>query len=101
MGTNSATKALANLFGPKGITVNAICPGSTDTDRWDELVERTMRIHGLDKKGAETLICEEVPLGCVIRMQDVADLAVFIASSRASRISGTAINVDGGRSRGI
>lgn len=101
MGTNSATKALANLFGPKGITVNAICPGSTDTDRWDELVERTMRIHGLDKKGAETLICEEVPLGCVIRMQDVADLAVFIASSRAARISGTAINVDGGRSRGI
>jgi 3-oxoacyl-[acyl-carrier protein] reductase len=101
MGTNSATKALANLFGPKGITVNAICPGSTDTDRWDELVERTMTLHGLDKAGAEALICEEVPLGCVIHMEDVADLAVFLASSRAARISGTAINVDGGRTRSI
>ena len=81
--------------------MNAICRGSTDTERWDELVERTMCIHGLDKEGAEVLICVEVPLGCVIRMQDVADLAVFIACSRAARISGTAINVDRGRSRGI
>ena len=52
MGTNSATKALANFFDPKGITVNAICPGSTDTDRWDELIERTMKLHGLDEEGA-------------------------------------------------
>ena len=101
MGTNSATKALANLFGPKGITVNAICPGSTDTDRWDELIERTMKLHGLDEEGAKALICEEVPLRCVIHMEDIADLAVFLASSRAARISGTAINVDGGRTRSI
>lgn len=101
MGTNSATKALANLFGPKGITVNAICPGSTDTDRWDELVERTMRLYDVDAAGAEAIICKEVPMGCVIRKEDVADLAVFLASSRAARITGTAINVDGGRTRSI
>lgn len=101
MGTNSVTKAMANLFGAKGITVNAICPGSTDTDRWDDLVERTMRDHDLDKDDAERRLCAEVPLRCVIRMVDVADLAVFLASSRASRITGTAINVDGGRTRSI
>ncbi len=101
MGTNSVTKAMANLYGPKGITVNAICPGSTDTDRWDDLVERTMRDHGLNQQDAERKLCEEVPLRCVIRVEDVADLTVFLASSRASRITGTAINVDGGRTRSI
>jgi len=101
MGTNSVTKAMANLFGPKGITVNAICPGSTDTDRWDDLVERTMRDHGLNQQDAEQKLCEEVPLRCVIRMTDISDLAIFLASSRASRITGTAINVDGGRTRSI
>jgi len=92
---------MANLFGPKGITVNAICPGSTDTDRWDDLVERTMRDHGLNQQDAEQKLCEEVPLRCVIRMTDISDLAIFLASSRASRITGTAINVDGGRTRSI
>jgi NAD(P)-dependent dehydrogenase (short-subunit alcohol dehydrogenase family) len=42
-GTNSVTKALANEFGAFGITVNAICPGSTRTRRWDELVAITAR----------------------------------------------------------
>lgn len=101
MGTNSATKVLANLLGPAGITVNAICPGSTNTRRWDELVSITMEKHGLDKDAAEERLCEEVPLGCVIRPEDISDMAVFLASCRASRISGTAINIDGGRSRSI
>lgn len=101
MGTNSATKVLANLLGPKGITVNAICPGSTNTRRWDELVSITMEKFDLDKAGAEARLCTEVPLGCVIRVEDIADMAVFLASGRASRVSGTAINVDGGRTRSI
>jgi NAD(P)-dependent dehydrogenase (short-subunit alcohol dehydrogenase family) len=101
MGTNSATKVLANLLGPKGITVNAICPGSTNTRRWDELVNITMEKFGLDQAGADAQLCKEVPLGCVIRVEDIADCAVFLASGRASRISGTAINVDGGRTRSI
>ena len=71
MGTNSATKVLANLLGPAGITVNAICPGSTNTRRWDELVSITMEKHGLDKDAAEERLCEEVPLGCVIRPEDI------------------------------
>jgi 3-oxoacyl-[acyl-carrier protein] reductase len=44
---------------------------------------------------------QEVPLGKVIDPQDIADLAVFLASARARLISGTAINVDGGRTRSI
>jgi 3-oxoacyl-[acyl-carrier protein] reductase len=100
-GTLSVTKAMANELGPLGITVNAIAPGSTRTRRWDELVSITAREHGLTHEKAEKRLLEEVPLGIVIEPADIADLAVFLASARARAISGTAINVDGGRTRSI
>ena len=100
-GTLSATKALANELGPFGITVNAITPGSTRTRRWDELVGITARERGVSEADAEKHLLREVPLGRVVTPEDVADLAVFLASSRAGLISGCAINVDGGRTRSI
>lgn len=100
-GTLSVTKALANELGPLGITVNAIAPGSTRTRRWDELVSITMREHKLSQKEAEARLLEEVPLGIVIEPEDISDLAVFLASARARAITGTSINVDGGRTRSI
>ena len=100
-GTLSVTKALANELGPLGITVNAIAPGSTRTRRWDELVSITAREHKLSPQEAEARLLTEVPLGIVIEPEDISDLAVFLASARARAISGTAINVDGGRTRSI
>jgi 3-oxoacyl-[acyl-carrier protein] reductase len=101
LGTLSLTKAMANEFGPHGITVNAIAPGSTATRRWTELVGITARERGVSTDEAEKHLLREVPLGKVITPEAIADLAVFLASARASLISGTAINVDGGRTRGI
>lgn len=101
LGTLSITKAMANEFGPDGITVNAICPGSTDTGRWTELVSIRAREKGISLEKAEKQLVEDVPMGRVVKPQDVADLTVFLASSRASMITGCAINVDGGRTRGI
>jgi NAD(P)-dependent dehydrogenase (short-subunit alcohol dehydrogenase family) len=100
-GTLSVTKAMANEFGPFGITVNAICPGSTRTRRWDELVAITARERKCSARDAEAHLLQEVPLRKVIEPEDIADLAVFLASARARVISGTAINVDGGRTRSI
>lgn len=100
-GTLSVTKALANELGPLGITVNAIAPGSTRTRRWDELVSLTMRDNKLSHADAEARLLSEVPLGIVIEPEDISDLAVFLASARARAISGTSINVDGGRTRSI
>jgi 3-oxoacyl-[acyl-carrier protein] reductase len=101
MGTLSATKVLANEFGPFGITVNVINPGSTDTGRWDELVRMTAQELGGSAQDAQKHLLREVPMGRVIRASDIADLAVFLASARAGLISGTSINVDGGRTRSI
>ncbi len=80
---------------------NARHPGSTRTRRWDELVSITAPKHGVTHEKAEKRLLEEVPLGIVIEPEDIADLAVFLASGRARAISGTAINVDGGRTRSI
>jgi NAD(P)-dependent dehydrogenase (short-subunit alcohol dehydrogenase family) len=101
MGTLSLTKLMANDLGPKGITVNAINPGSTRTRRWTNLIEVYANEKKVSREAAEKMLLEEVPLGRVVEVQDITDLAIFLASARAGMISGTAINVDGGRSRSI
>ncbi len=101
LGTLSITKALANEFGPFGITVNAICPGSTDTGRWTELVNITAKERGTSIEEATKHLVREVPMGRVVVPEDIAGLTVFLASRQAAMITGTAINVDGGRTRGI
>jgi len=100
-GTLSLTKVMANEFGRYGITVNAIAPGSTATQRWNELVSITARERGVSRAAAERHLLREVPLGRVIRPEDVAAAAVFLASKPAELISGCSINVDGGRTRSI
>lgn len=101
LGTLSVTKALANEVGPYGITVNAIAPGSTQTRRWAELVAVTARERSISEEEAARYLLREVPLGRVVLPENVADLAVFLASARAAMMTGCAINVDGGRSRSI
>lgn len=100
-GTLSLTKVMADEFGRYGITVNAIAPGSTATRRWNELVSITARERGVSRAAAEKHLLREVPLGRVIRPEDVAAVAVFLASKPAELVSGCAINVDGGRTRSI
>jgi NAD(P)-dependent dehydrogenase (short-subunit alcohol dehydrogenase family) len=92
---------MANDLGSKGITVNAINPGSTNTRRWADLVQVYAHDKNVSHKEAERILVEEIPLGRVVEIQDIADLAIFLASARARMITGTAINVDGGRSRSI
>ena len=59
------------------------------------------RDKGISKVEAEKELVADVPMGRVVKPEDVADLCVFLASSRAGMITGCAINVDGGRTRGI
>jgi NAD(P)-dependent dehydrogenase (short-subunit alcohol dehydrogenase family) len=99
--TLSITKVMANALGKKGITVNAVNPGSTDSRRWQNLVEVTMKRLNVGQDEATRHLLQEVPLGKIVKVEDVADIAVFLASARAAMISGMAINVDGGRTRSI
>jgi NAD(P)-dependent dehydrogenase (short-subunit alcohol dehydrogenase family) len=91
------TQALAMELAPHRITVNAICPGSADTDRLDYLGRRadgsydeTLRAGGIAERAAQ------IPLHRVATADDVAELAVFLGSDAASYVTGQAINLAGG-----
>lgn len=81
------TKALANEWGGKGVTVNAIAPGYISTDNTQALRNDVNR---------STSILERIPIGRWGTPEDLAAVAVFLASPAASYINGEIITVDGG-----
>ena len=81
------TKGLANEWSKKGVRVNSISPGYIGTP----LVKKVME----DPSSVE-LIKTRTPMGRVGRPEEVADLIVYLASSRASYITGADITIDGG-----
>jgi 3-oxoacyl-[acyl-carrier protein] reductase len=82
-------KTLAREAGPKNITVNTIAPGKIDTPRLAELYENRSRSADM----------EAIPLRRFGEAKEVADVICFLASDRASYVTGTVIPVDGGMSR--
>ena len=79
------TKALAKELGPSGITVNCVCPGVIDTDMNAVLDGETL-----------ASLCEETPVGRLGTPRDVAEVVRFLASDKASFITGQVISADGG-----
>jgi 3-oxoacyl-[acyl-carrier protein] reductase len=79
------TKACAKELASRGITVNAIAPGFISTKMTDQLNENLQ---------AEFL--KQIPLGRFGKAEEVADLALFLASDQANYITGQVIQVDGG-----
>lgn len=90
-----ASAGLANAFARQGVRVNAVNPGLTVTERMQEGFEADARQSG--KTLAEILQqrTAAMPLGRIAVPEDVADLVVFLASRRASYVSGAVISLDG------
>lgn len=84
-GLRGMTMALAKELGPCGITVNCIEPGVIDTE---------MNAHLSDEDISE--LCADTPLGRIGSAEEVAHLAYFLASDKASFITGQIIGIDGG-----
>jgi 3-oxoacyl-[acyl-carrier protein] reductase len=90
----SAMKSLARLAGPQGVRVNAVAPGNVlfPGGSWErKLMER--------RQFFEDYIRTEVPLQRFAHPAEIADAVVFLASERASFITGACLVVDGGQTR--
>ncbi len=94
-------RTLANEVAPFGITVNNIMPGYTRTDRVEELARQTSEKTGASLTDAFAKWEREVPMGRIGEPREFAALAAFLASERASYITGSSIAVDGGWIRSL
>ena len=94
-------KSLATEFAADGILVNNICPGSIYTDRIKENVAAQAKSTGQPEESIMHGYKAKIPLGRLGEPVELADLAVFLASERASYITGATLQVDGGLIRYI
>jgi NAD(P)-dependent dehydrogenase (short-subunit alcohol dehydrogenase family) len=95
-GVVGMTRALALEVARHGITVNAICPGFTDTDLTAQSVENIVGKTGMTPEDAVRSLAATSPQHRLIEPAEVAALAVMLASEEARGINGQAINLDGG-----
>jgi 3-oxoacyl-[acyl-carrier protein] reductase len=79
------TRSLAREVGPKGVTVNAICPGLLDTEMTSHLTDQ-----------ARAYYLDQTPLGRTARPEEISAVVRFLMSDGASYVNGAVIPVDGG-----
>lgn len=94
------TQASALDLAPYRITVNAVCPGSVNTDRLNYWEEAQAKVQGISLEEFRARIVTEagknIPLGRMAEPEDVANMVAFLASDEAAFITGQAYNVNGG-----
>jgi 3-oxoacyl-[acyl-carrier protein] reductase len=94
-------RTLANEVARDGITVNNILPGYTRTERVEQLAGAIADREGISRDAANARWESEIPMGRMGEPREFAALAAFLASERASYITGTSITVDGGWVKGL
>ena len=94
-------KSLANEYGKDNILVSNVCPGYTQTGRLDQLAAKLAAAEGIDAEQVRGRWAAQVPLRRLGQPEEFANLVVFLASERASYLTGVTITVDGGFTKGI
>jgi NAD(P)-dependent dehydrogenase (short-subunit alcohol dehydrogenase family) len=93
------SKGLSNEVGPKGVRVNAVAPGFTETSAARRLILRLAEQQGVDENTARQGLMDSlggIPIGRPNRPEEVAELIAFLVSDRAASIHGSEYLIDGG-----
>jgi 3-oxoacyl-[acyl-carrier protein] reductase len=100
-GLTGFARTLANEVAAEGITVNNIMPGYTRTERLEDLANMMAEKQGISPAEFRAKWEKEIPMGRLGEPREFAALATFLVSERASYITGTSIQVDGGWIRSL
>lgn len=91
-------RSLARDYGPRGVRVNAVCPGWVTTPMADEEMQPLMHAYGDTLQQAYARVCADVPLRRPASAEEIAKVCRFLASPDASIITGATVVADGGSS---
>ncbi len=97
MGIIGFTRALALELADYGVTANTVCPGTVAGDRLDRVMETRAENLGIPVEDVETEFRESSPMGVLTEADDIADMVLFLCSTRADHVVGQDINVSAGR----
>nr|WP_089015588.1 SDR family oxidoreductase [Micromonospora inositola] len=95
------TRSMAFALGRSGVTVNAVSPGITATERLDDLLGLDAQRRGVSPVQARADMEAQTALGKVVSTDEVADAIVFLCSELASGITGEHLAVSAGRGQGV
>ncbi len=99
--TTSAAKLLSREYADRGVTVNCVAPGATDTARRREILAARAAQMGKDVAAAGARDAAEIPAGRPGTADEIAAAIAFLASDDAGYVNGTVLTVDGGRTETI
>jgi len=91
------TKSLALEVAELGITANSICPGYVMTPIVEKQIDDQAKVHGIPRENViRDVILAPQPTKEFVRIEDVAAMALYLASDAAAQVNGTALSIDGG-----
>ena len=97
----SWAKTLATELAPRGITVNNVLPGSTETPRIEQIITTSVERTGRSREDVFASMVADIPLGRFARPEETANAVAFLCSPAAAYITGVNLPVDGGRTRSL
>ena len=95
------TKGISQDLAPYGVRINAISPGPVNTERARQLARQEAAAHGITVEEATARRIASIPLGRMAEADEIADMALFLASDRAASVTGAELLMDGGATASV